>query len=356
LEGAENKRNLPQPRATMFGIAFALLVAGVVIRSNGTRRGRHDERWQGRPRSSSNLARVMFLRTPDRERTSASLDHMEWRTIMSTAVNKRDVQMSGLIERVRVNQQKLTDELEPHYDHSLVSFISHDLRHLLTTVYCNVEFMSEPGIGQTDREQLLADVRESIHGMTDLLDSLLLFVRTGKALHLQQGSLNLLIQRAVSMVRSHPDARGVELVTRAAQAVDVSIDSQQLGTAVYNLLLNACQALKHCHPPKRVDIALCRDESFINIRVEDNGQGVSDRIRDLFLQPFVSAEKSNGVGLGLRIAVQAARGHGGGLYLEQSRPGRTVFVMHFPRLALETQIAEDTSENLKVHRSIASTG
>jgi signal transduction histidine kinase len=251
---------------------------------------------------------------------------------MSTAVNKCDVQISGLIERVRVNQQKLTAELEPHDDHSLVSFISHDLRHLLATVYCNVEFMSKPGLRQTDREQLLADVRGAIHGMTDLLDSLLLFVRTGKALHPQPGSLNLLIQRAVSMVRSHPDARGVELVTRAAQAVDVSIDSQQLGTAVYNLLLNACQALKHCPPPKRVEIALCHDESFINIRVEDNGQGVSDRIRDLFFQPFVSAEKANGVGLGLRIAVQAARGHGGGLYLEQSRPGRTVFVMHFPMI------------------------
>jgi nitrogen-specific signal transduction histidine kinase len=79
--------------------------------------------------------------------------------------------------------------------------------------------------------------------------------------------------------------------------------------------------------------------------VEDNGQGISDRIRDLF-QPFVSAEKMSGVGLGLPIAEQATREHGGRLYLEQSRPGRTVFVMHFPRLAIEAQIAEESSEDL----------
>jgi signal transduction histidine kinase len=224
-------------------------------------------------------------------------------------------------------------ELEEYHECSLLSFFSHDLRHLLATVYCNVEFMSEPGICQADREQLLADVRGSIHDMTDLLNAFLLSIRTGKSLHVQPNSLNQLIQRAVAMVRSHPDARGVELVTCAPQAVDARIDFQRVTAAVYNLLLNACQAVKPCPPPMRVEIALYHDESCINIRVEDNGQGVSDRFRDLLFQPFVSAEKMSDVGLGLRIAEQAARAQGGRLYLEQSRPGKTVFVMHLPRLA-----------------------
>jgi signal transduction histidine kinase len=274
------------------------------------------------------------------------------KTIMSTVVNKCEGQVSGLIEPVRVNPQKLMTQLEAHHNHSLISFISHDLRHHLASVYCNVEFMSQPGICQADREQLLEDVRGSMLDMTDLLDSFLLSIRTGKSLNLQPTSLNLLIQRAVRMVRTHPDARGVDLVTWDAQAVDARIDSQRLAAAVYNLLLNACQALKHCPPPRRVDIALCHDESFINIRVEDNGQGISDRIRDWLSQPFVSAEKLSGVGIGLPIAEQATREHGGRLYLEQSRPGRTVFVMHFPKLALETPFAEDSSEDIKVDRNI----
>jgi signal transduction histidine kinase len=252
------------------------------------------------------------------------------KTIMTTAVSKRDAQMSELIERVRVNQQKLM--AEQYHDCSLISFFSHDLRHLLASVYCNVEFMSGPAISQEDHEQLLTDVRGSIHDMADLLNAFLLSIRAGKSMHLQPSSLNQLIQRAVSMVRSHPDARGVELVTCAAEAVDARIDFQRLTAAVYNLLLNACQAVKPCAPP-RVEIALFHDESCINIRVEDNGQGISDRIRDSLFQPFVSAEKMSGVGLGLRIAEQATRAQGGRLYLEQSRPGKTVFVMHFPRLA-----------------------
>jgi signal transduction histidine kinase len=167
-----------------------------------------------------------------RARISKSRPHEMEKTIMSSAVNKGDAQMSGLIERVRADQRNLTAELKAHDECSFISFISHDLRHLLTSVCCNAEFMSGPGICQTDREQLLADVRTSIHDMTDLLDSFFLSIRTGKSLHLQPSSMNLLIQRAVNMVRSHPDARGVELVTRAAQVVDVRIDSQRLGAAI----------------------------------------------------------------------------------------------------------------------------
>src|SRR5258708_9826096 len=147
--------------------------------------------------------------------------------------------------------------------------------------------------------------------MTDLLDSFLLSVRTGKTLNLQPQSMNLLIQRAVGMVRSHPDAQGCELTICEAPSIQAIIDSQRLGTAVYNLLLNACQALKACSPPKRGEIALRHDESSVQIRVKDNGHGVPDCIRNVLSQTLASAEKMSGVGLGLTITEQAAREHGG---------------------------------------------
>jgi signal transduction histidine kinase len=217
---------------------------------------------------------------------------------------------------------------------TLALFISHDIRHHLASIYCNIEFIGDPDTCQTDREQLLAEVRGTVHDMTDLLDSFLASVRTEKTLHLQSKSMNLLIERAVAMVRSHPDARECELVICESPSLQVRIDSQRLGTAIYNLLLNACQALKHCSP-KRVEISLGNDERSICIRVEDNGPGVPDCIRKLLFQPFVSTEKVSGIGLGLTIAEQAAREHGGCLNLEESIPGKTAFVLQLPNLVLE---------------------
>jgi signal transduction histidine kinase len=194
--------------------------------------------------------------------------------------------------------------------------------------------MSDPDICQTDREQLLAEVRGTIHDMTDLLDYFLLSVRTEKTLHLQPKSMNLLIQRAVGMVRSHPDARECELVFCESPSIQARIDNQRLGAAVYNLLLNACQALKPGFPPKRVEIALWHDDGSICIRVKDNGHGVPDFIRNMLFQSFLSAEKVSSIGLGLTIAEQAAHEHGECLILEESSPGKTVFVLKLPDLAV----------------------
>jgi signal transduction histidine kinase len=228
---------------------------------------------------------------------------------------------------------------------TLALYISHDIRHHLASIYCNIEFMSDPDICQTDREQLLAEMRGTIHDMTYLLDSFLVSVRTEKTLHLQSKSMNALIQRAVGMGRSHPDARQCELVIGKAPSLQARIDSQRLGTAIYNLLLNACQALKFCSPPKRVEIALSQNDCSICIRVKDNGRGVPDFIRNMLFQPFASAEKASGVGLGLTIAEQAAREHGGCLNLEESIPGKTVFVLQLPNLVLDAPtLTEEHSE------------
>jgi signal transduction histidine kinase len=228
---------------------------------------------------------------------------------------------------------------------TLALFISHDIRHHLASIYCNIEFISDPDIRPTDREQLLAEVRGTIHDITDLLDSFLVAVRTERTLHLQPQSMNLLIQRAVGMVRSHPDARECELVICEGPPLQARIDSQRLGAAIYNLLLNACQALKRCSPQKRIETSLWHDDNSICIRVQDNGPGVPDCIRNRLFQPFVSAEKGSGIGLGLTIAQQAAREHGGCLNLEESIPGKTVFVLQLPNLVLDAPtLTEEHSE------------
>jgi signal transduction histidine kinase len=247
-------------------------------------------------------------------------------------------------EELRTTKGNALDFERSTANQTLVPYISHDIRHHLASICCNIEFMSDPGICHTDRERLLEEVRGTIHDMTDLLDSFLLSVRTGETLHLQLKSMNLLIQRVVGMVRPHPDARECELVICEAPPIQARIDSQRLGTAVYNLLLNACQALKECSPPKRVEIAIWHDDSSIRIRVKDNGHGVPDYIRNALLQPFVSAEKMSGIGLGLTIAQQAAREHGGCLNLEESIPGKTVFVLQLPNLPPEAPFAEEHSE------------
>ena len=68
----------------------------------------------------------------------------------------------------------------------MASSVSHDLRHHLSAIYANAEFMSLPNTGPEERAELHLEVQEAVQSMTDLIESLLLFSQTGQMLHLRR--------------------------------------------------------------------------------------------------------------------------------------------------------------------------
>jgi signal transduction histidine kinase len=247
-------------------------------------------------------------------------------------------ELSRAFERMRVELQRtqrdLLDSERLATIGRMASSISHDLRHYLSAMYANAEFMSGDKLPQFEREELFLEVQTAVQGMTDLLDSLLLFTQTGRALHPVLESIPGLIQRAVGMARSHPAVRDVRITVTGPAALDAWVDSRKLGRAVYNLLLNGCQAAHRGKDGATVAIDLEEDEHSIRIMVADNGPGVPDSVRETMFLPFVSAGKESGVGLGLTLAQQIAQEHSGSIELNEAVEGQTVFTIILSRVAL----------------------
>jgi signal transduction histidine kinase len=247
-------------------------------------------------------------------------------------------ELSRAFERMRVQlqrtQRELLDSERLATIGRMASSISHDLRHYLSAMYANAEFMSNGNISQSEREELMLEVQSAVQGMTDLLESLLLFTQTGRALHPEFESLALMIQRAVSMVRSHPGSRDVKITLNGLSSLEAWIDSKKMGRAVYNLLLNACQAAKRGKGLASVTLSLYEDERTIGIRIADNGPGVPVAIRQKIFLPFVSEGRESGIGLGLTLAQQIAQEHGGGINLDQTNEGETAFTITLPKVSL----------------------
>jgi signal transduction histidine kinase len=211
----------------------------------------------------------------------------------------------------------------------MASSISHDLRHYLSAMYANAEFLSLPETPQQEREELIAEVESAVHGMTDLLDSLLIFGQTGKPLNQRWEFIGGIIESAVGMLRAHPEARDVRIETGPIPKVRVLVDGKKLGRAIFNLMLNACQAASQGSGPPHVEVSVTTGESLC-VRVADTGPGVPAAIRETMFDPFVSAEKASGVGLGLTLALHIAQEHGGTVKLEESTGTRTVFMIVLP--------------------------
>jgi signal transduction histidine kinase len=217
----------------------------------------------------------------------------------------------------------------------MASSISHDLRHYLSAVYANAEFLGYDSIGHDERMELLAEVRQGVRGMTDLIESLLLFSRTGEYLQLTYESLPFLAEHAIAMVHAHPDAKNAHFVLDSGAQIEGWLDARKIERALYNLLLNACQAARQASEPPEIRVTLVDTEHRIGFLISDNGPGVQEVIRESLFQPFVSSGKASGIGLGLTLAQKIAQEHGGDVTLVESVPGRTVFQFSVAKATLQ---------------------
>jgi len=215
----------------------------------------------------------------------------------------------------------------------MASSVSHDLRHYLAAVYANAEFLASDRLGTEERAEIFADIRAAVHGTTDMIESLLIFSRTGTSVRRVPEAMNALLERAVGLIRAHPDAEGINLATHYGDPVDTVavVDGMQIERAIYNLLLNAFQAVRSNGPSGHVKVALEIEGQYIIVNVIDNGAGVPENIRKSLFEPFVSEGKQKGTGLGLTLAHRIAVEHGGGVILLSSSRGETIFQMRVAR-------------------------
>jgi signal transduction histidine kinase len=214
----------------------------------------------------------------------------------------------------------------------MASSISHDLRHCLAAIFANAEFLASERLSAPERTEIFADIRAAVNGTTDMIESLLIFSRTGANTRRRPELMAAPIERAVTMIRSHPDAEGVTLAAsygNPAKTLAV-VDSKQIERAVFNLLLNACQSAR-LDPQPRVLVELKTELQSILVRVTDNGPGVPANIRMSLFEPFVSEGKQKGTGLGLTLANCIAVEHGGEVVLLKSCPGETIFQLTVAR-------------------------
>ena len=214
----------------------------------------------------------------------------------------------------------------------MASSVSHDVRHYLASVYANAEFLASKDLSEEDKLELFRDIQLSVQGTTDLIDSLLILGRNGHALSESYESLAYCAEHAIALLRSHPEAAGVDIAFTSSGSCETMMDAKKIERVIYNLALNACQSARK-NPVKCVRLHVADEASTVVVDVIDSGSGVPAEIRDSLFEPFISANKENGVGIGLTLASTIAAEHSGSVRLVETAPGRTVFRLTIPRVA-----------------------
>jgi signal transduction histidine kinase len=260
-------------------------------------------------------------------------------------------ELTSAFDRMRASllktQQALIESEQLATIGRMASSISHDLRHSLAAIVANSEFLCDGRLTSAQREELYQEVRTGVNQMTDLIDSLLEFARTRESLSPTYANVVETAQRAMQAVRLHPRHQGTVIEVRSNGQSSAWFDPRKLERALYNLLLNACEAAPGSEG--RVQVMIDRAGADLTIAVSDNGPGIAEPIRDRLFHPFVSYGKENGTGLGLTVVQKIVQDHGGGVLMERTADARTVFRITLP--GRPSPGFQDESDNKQTLRS-----
>jgi signal transduction histidine kinase len=261
-----------------------------------------------------------------------ALEHGDFYHPLDPRGSDEVAELTSAFDRMRASllktQQALLESEQLATIGRMASSISHDLRHALAAVVANSEFLCDGRLTSAQREELYQEVRTGVNQMTDLIDSLLEFARTRESLSPTYASVVETVQRAMQAVRLHPRHQGTLIEVRSNGQSMAWFDPRKLERALYNLLLNACEAAPTSEG--RVQVTVDRTGSSVTIAVSDNGPGIAEAIQEKLFHPFVSFGKENGTGLGLTVVQKIVQDHGGKVVLERTSDARTVFRITIP--------------------------
>ncbi len=225
----------------------------------------------------------------------------------------------------------------------MVAVVSHDLRHPLTAILANAEFLARPDISEMQRNDFYQEIRCAIDWMNDLVSSLSEFSRGRDTLRPAARNIADTVERAVRMTSVRQEFRGITIRHHHKGLAVGWFDSNRLERVLTNLIVNACEAVSPDNG--QIVITTAGSRAHLQIGIWDNGPGIPTAIQDSVFEPFVSYGKAEGSGLGLAIAKKIVEDHGGEIYLDGKREAGTLFRITIPFAIPKGAISRASTES-----------
>jgi signal transduction histidine kinase len=217
-----------------------------------------------------------------------------------------------------------------------VGVLGHDLRNPLSAITLGAAALLKGGTLGEKEAKGVARIARSADRMTRMIHQLLDFTRTrlggGMPIERRACDLNEIVRQVIEEAESGHPGRSIHVreASNPTGSWTGSWDRDRLSQLLSNLVRNA---LEHGSPGTPVGIYLKDDPTQVEIVVENQGPVIPSDLVPVLFDPFRQGERrsSGGLGLGLYIAQQIARGHGGDIDVTSSDEEGTRFSVKVPR-------------------------
>ena len=272
---------------------------------------------------------VTFLRADDPERAGSA-----------TAIFS-DISDQKRLEDLHVRAGQLEAVSE------LAASLAHEIKNPLASIRSAVEQLGRMPAADEDTGALTRLVVRESDRLSRLLSEFLDFARV-RVTRVAPLDLAALVKDSINLASAHPD-RGQDtnlLFESDAELQMIDGDSDLLHRAIFNLILNAVQAIGESGTVKvnmraatseTVPGGIVPEAGAVQLVIEDDGPGMPTDVRDRIFTPFFTT-KPRGSGLGLPVVHRAIEAHRGVVLVDSSPGSGTRFTIILPRTQSENGV------------------
>ena len=246
-------------------------------------------------------------------------------------------------EKHRVEEQAQQEALRAN----LLRAISHDLRTPLTAISGNAGILMENAsvLDAAKRRQLYTSIYDDSMWLANLVENLLSVSR------IENGTIRLkmepeLLEEVFQEALTHLDRKAKEHTITVELPDDMlmaKMDARLIVQVVINIVNNA---IKYTPPGSHVQVSARKRGESVEVRIADDGPGISDEAKAKLFDMFYTANNARGdgrrgLGLGLSLCRSIVQAHGGSITVEDNYPKGAIFSFTLPLVEVNTD--EQTS-------------
>ncbi len=212
--------------------------------------------------------------------------------------------------------------------------ITHELRSPLTSIKVILETLERPKLPEEEKRKLIPHGLAETERLSLLINNLLLSARLESSYkpHFRRLDVVALTEEVVKQLQAaHPSAR--IRVDSEHPSVECSFDQAGLSMVLHNLVENA---VKYSDEPAEIEIYVEDKRKRVQIRVSDQGMGISDKEKGRVFDQFYrvgneETRSTQGTGLGLFIASKIVELHEGDITVKDNQPKGSIFAVTLPK-------------------------
>jgi PAS domain S-box-containing protein len=231
------------------------------------------------------------------------------------------------LSEIRELEVKLKHSERLSYLGKMASWVAHEIRNPLTAIDGFAQLLLSTK-NPSDIERFSKEIHKGSQRINNIVEDILAFARTKRQVSHRSIDIRSLLESITSKISS------VDVSIQGKNLPDVMGEPESIHRLFINLINNGIEAMQE---HGKLDIRLSHDDTYVNVEIADNGEGIdSKNLKNLFV-PFYTT-KERGTGLGLSIVKQIVDEHNGTIDVTSRKGQGTTFCVHLPYKSLEKEV------------------